>query len=87
LGFALWIDRGNGVAWAQGTQEYRPMGSAAVALTDQFRLADFQQSRRCPPDLANAFAGFYGSLEEVNARLRERSSPWKLRATPFLASS
>jgi hypothetical protein len=86
LGFALWIDAGNGVAWAQGTQEYRPMGSAAVALTDQFRLIDFQQSRRCPGELANAFAGFYGSLEEVNARLRERSSPWKLRPTPFIAT-
>lgn len=60
------------------------MGSAAVALTDQFRLVDFQQSRRCPRELANAFAGFFGSLEEVNARLRERS--WKLRATPFIAT-
>jgi len=86
MGFALWIDTGNGVAWAQGTQEYRVMGSAAVAITDQFRLVDFRPARRCPPDLSKSFAGFYGSLEEVNARLRERS-PWKLRNTPFLATS
>jgi len=85
LGFALWIDTDASIAWAQGTQEYRPMGSAAIALTDQFRLIDFRQSRGCPPHLANSFAGFYGSLEEVNARLRERSS-WKLGVTPFLAT-
>lgn len=62
------------------------MGCAAIAVTDQFRLVDFRQVRRHPSNLVDSFAGFYGSLEEVNSRLRERS-PWKLRATPFLATS
>jgi hypothetical protein len=83
MGFALWVDLQNGLAWAQGTQEYRPMGSAAIAVTDQFRLLDFRQSRRCPSDLRNSFAGFFGSLEEVNTRLRSRAT-WALRSTPFL---
>ena len=61
------------------------MGCAAIAVTDQFRLVDFRQARRYPSGLVDSFAGFYGSLEEVNARLRE-SSPWKLRATLFLAT-
>ncbi len=85
MGFALWIDQDNGVAWAQGTHEYRPMGTGAIASTDQFRHRDFRQTRRRPPNLAPAFAGFFGSLEEVNAFLRERNRrglPTKLRGTP-----
>jgi hypothetical protein len=81
MGFAIWIDDNNGLAWAQGTHEYRPMGTAVIARRDQFRHRDFVQSRRRPAHLENAFAGFFGSLEEVNARLR--SAPrWKLRGTP-----
>lgn len=79
MGFALWIDTAERVAWAQGTHEYRPMGAAAIAVTDRFRPRDFRQTRRCPPHLGNSFAGFFGSLEEVNANLRR---PWKLRRTP-----
>jgi hypothetical protein len=30
MGFALWME--DEVAWAQGTHEYRPMGSAAMAI-------------------------------------------------------
>jgi len=81
VGFALWIDAENGVAWAQGTHEYRPMGSAAIAWTDLFRARDFRQRRRRPAALANSFAGFFGSIEAVNARLRSRDK-WKPRATP-----
>ncbi|HYO82087.1 MAG TPA: hypothetical protein VES20_11840 [Bryobacteraceae bacterium] len=81
MGFALWIDAYSRTAWAQGTHEYRPMGAAVVAISDRFRPRDFRQSRRCPPHLhEDAFAGFFGSLEEVNERLRRRA--WKLRATP-----
>lgn len=81
MGFGLWIDLDNGVAWAQGTHEYRPMGAAAIAFTDRFRPRDFRQTRKRPRVLQNSFAGFYGSLEEVNARLK-RGGLWKIRATP-----
>ena len=37
MGFAVWIDQASGVVWAQGTHEYRPMGAAVIAVTDQFR--------------------------------------------------
>jgi hypothetical protein len=81
VGFALWIDEPEGIAWAQGTHEYRPMGAAAIAVTDQFRARDFSQRRRHPARLRNSFAGFFGSLEEVNRHLRVRRRP-KPRATP-----
>ena len=81
MGFAVWIDQACGVVWAQGTHEYRPMGAAAIAATDQFRPRDFIPSRRCPRPLRRSFAGFFGSLEEVNATLRSRRR-WRLRSTP-----
>jgi hypothetical protein len=81
VGFALWIDTANGLAWAQGTHEYRPLGTAVVASTDQFRHRDFRQRRRRPAELHRSFAGFFGSLEEMNARLRSNVR-WKPRATP-----
>jgi hypothetical protein len=81
MGFALWIDTGHGLAWAQGTHEYRPMGAAAITFTDQFRHRDFRQARRRPAHLRNAFVGFFGSLEEVNVYLRS-SGERKPRATP-----
>ena len=70
MGFAVWVDESSDLVWAQGTHEYRPMGTAVVARTDQFRHRDFRQSRRRPTHLEQAFAGFFGSLEEVNASLR-----------------
>jgi hypothetical protein len=81
MGFALWIDVDQRIAWAQGTHEYRPMGAAAVAITDQFRPRDFRQARRCPPRLRSSFAGFFGSLEVVNEHLRSRRK-WRLCTTP-----
>ena len=81
MGFAVWIDAGRRVAWARGTHEYRPMGTAAIAVTDQFRGRDFRQSQRVPPAVQSAFVGFFGSLEEVNARLRSAKT-WRRRATP-----
>jgi hypothetical protein len=85
MGFAVWIDAGNGLAWAQGTHEYRPMGSAVIASTDQFRHRDFRRSRRPPAHLRRSFVGFFASLEAVNVRLRvhrRTSRPWKRQATP-----
>ena len=70
MGFGLWIDQRERVAWARGTHEYRPMGAAAVAVTDQFRARDFSPARKTPASLGNSFEGFFGSLEEVNEYLR-----------------
>ena len=81
MGFALWVEATGDVAWAEGTHEYRPMGTAAVAITDQFRRRDFSQTRRRPKQLDPDFVGFFGSLEDLNARLR--AAPlWKRRLTP-----
>jgi hypothetical protein len=80
MGFALWIDAGNGLAWAQGTHEYRPMGSAVIASTDQFRPREFRKARRPPAHLSRSFVGFFGSLEEVNVSLKLHK--WRCRATP-----
>lgn len=66
----MWIDGAAGLAWAQGTHEYRPMGTAVVAVSDQFRRRDFSLRRRRPKSLEQSFAGFCGSLEDVNARLK-----------------
>jgi hypothetical protein len=81
MGFALWIDTVDRVAWAQGTHEYRPLGAAAIAVTDQFRHRDFHRMRRCPAHVRNSFAGFFGSLEEVNQYLRSAPKV-KPRPTP-----
>jgi hypothetical protein len=70
MGFAVWVDEQTQTAWAQGTHEYRPMGTAVIAITDQFRHRDFRQSRRTPAHLRGAFVGFFGSLETVNEYLR-----------------
>ncbi|HTP86939.1 MAG TPA: hypothetical protein VMJ34_08325 [Bryobacteraceae bacterium] len=70
MGFALWIDGDDRLAWVSGTHEYRPWGAAVVAVTDQFRPRDFNPARRAPAHLRNSFAGFFGSLEEVNECLR-----------------
>lgn len=84
MGFALWIDRPNRLAWAQGTQEYRPMGAAVIAINGQFGHRDFDKTRRAPSHLNDSFAGFFGSLEEVNQYLRAGSKS-RRRATPFYA--
>jgi hypothetical protein len=52
-----------------------------IASTDQFRPRDFRGSRRPPAHLRRSFIGFFGSLEEVNVRLRLQGR-WKLTATP-----
>jgi hypothetical protein len=84
MGFALWIDRPNRLAWAQGTQEYRPMGAAVIAVTGQLRHRDFDRHRRAPAQLQNSFVGFFGSLEEVNQYLSAQSKA-PPRRTPFYA--
>ncbi len=81
MGFAVWIDAKERVAWAQGTHEYRPMGTAAIALTDLFHPRDFVAARESPAHLQQSFAGFFGSLETVNEFLRSPGVR-KLRRTP-----
>jgi hypothetical protein len=83
MGFGLWIDERDRVAWARGTHEYRPMGAAAVAMTDQFRHRDFSPARNPPAELRDSFQGFFGSLEEVNEHLRAvRFHPGRLHPRP-----
>lgn len=81
MGFAVWIDAKDRLAWAQGTHEYRSMGAAVIAVTDQFRSRDFRQARTAPRHLKRSFAGFFGSLETVNAYLRGAGKR-RLRVTP-----
>jgi hypothetical protein len=81
MGFAVWINRRGTLAWARGTHEYRPMGTAVIAGSDQFRHRDFQQTRKRPADLDKCFIGFFGSLEEVNVTLRKQPA-WNRRPTP-----
>ncbi|MBC8165535.1 MAG: hypothetical protein H7Y20_06660 [Bryobacteraceae bacterium] len=81
MAFALWIDIEGRTAWAQGTHEYRPMGVAVAAVSDQFRSRDFRPTRRRPPHLNICFAGFFGSLEELNEFLRHCGA-LKLGPTP-----
>jgi hypothetical protein len=81
MGFGLWLDTDRRVAWAQGTQEYRTMGAAVIAVTGQFHNRDFEQRRVCPVHLRSAFVGFFGSLEEVNEFLRS-SHKKKPQVTP-----
>lgn len=81
MGFAVWIDREGLTAWAQGTHEYRPMGTAVVAVTDHFRNRDFRNDRRAPAHLDRAFVGFFGSLETVNEFLHN-GAPRRFRQTP-----
>jgi hypothetical protein len=81
VGFAVWIDSEERVAWAQGTHEYRPMGTAVIAMSDQFRPRDFAPARESPVHLRACFAGFFGSLETVNEFLHSTETR-NLRATP-----
>jgi hypothetical protein len=81
MGFALWIDVREDIAWVQGTHEYRPLGTAALSKVDQFRRRDFRQNLRRPRELDDCFVGFFGSLETVNEYLRKQRKP-ALRRTP-----
>jgi hypothetical protein len=84
MGWAVWIDEQEGTVWAQGTHEYRPMGTAVIAVTDQFHSRDFGQRPRRPDRLNRSFAGFFGSLEEVNRHLRQRRFESPRRAPAYV---
>jgi hypothetical protein len=57
------------------------MGTAVIAISDQFRQRDFVAARESPAHLNACFAGFFGSLETVNEFLRSTETR-KLRRTP-----
>jgi hypothetical protein len=66
VGFYLWLE--GDLAWAQGTYEYRPMGSAVICASDLFQRRDFSARRVvCPPCSARRYA----SLGHLNAQLQE----------------
>ena len=70
MGFYLWTD-GN-IAWAQGTYEYRPMGTAVIAATDLFRRRDFDPRRKLQAPRSAEFLGQFASLGHLNGQLTAR---------------
>jgi len=79
MGFAVWT--GGGLAWAQGTHEYRPMGVAVVSATDLFRQRDFHPSRRIPQTAAR-YEGLFGSIVAVNDWLENRRQRRETQPAP-----
>jgi hypothetical protein len=69
MGFALW--RKDGLSWAMGTHEYRPMGVAIISSTDYFRARDFHPRRQLPSSERTAFVGFFASISHMNEQLRK----------------
>jgi hypothetical protein len=70
--FCLWV--GDGLAWAQGTYEYRPMGTAVISTTDLFRRRDFDARRKLQAPATAEFVGRFASLGHLNAHLTQRRS-------------
>ncbi len=72
MGFALY--RKDFVLWAAGTHEYRPMGVAAIAVTDLFRPKDFHPAMKAPPEKEVEFVGFFASIVDLNYYLTQQRS-------------
>jgi hypothetical protein len=70
MGFYLWVDCD--LAWAQGTYEYRPMGTAVIAASDLFRRRDFSARRQPAPPSTAEFLGQFASMGQLNAHLKTR---------------
>lgn len=72
MGFALY--RKDLILWAAGTHEYRPMGVAAIAVTDLFRPRDFNPAIKAPREKEAEFLGFFASIIDLNDYLaRQRA--------------
>ena len=82
MGFALWID--GDLAWAQGTHEYKPMGSAVIARNGVFAQRDFHSRRRSPYRYDPTFAGFFASLGHMNGFLKSQKKRALKRAMAIL---
>jgi hypothetical protein len=70
VGYYLWLD--GDLAWAQGTYEYRPMGTAVISASDLFRRRDFSARRNMQIPREAEFAGQFASLGHLNTQLKER---------------
>jgi len=68
VGFELYLS--DGTARAEGTHEYRPMGTAVISATDLFRSRDFNARQSGAKDRTTDFAGFFASLVDLNDYLR-----------------
>jgi hypothetical protein len=74
MGFALWVK--DGIARAEGTHEYRPMGIAVISTTDLFRVRDFRPRRSQVETSDRDFAGYFASIHHLNYFLkRKRHEP------------
>jgi hypothetical protein len=76
VGFYLWLD--GDLAWAQGTYEYRPLGTAVISASDLFQRRDFSPQRKVQAPHDAEFAGQFASLGHLNMQLKERRK--RLRA-------
>jgi len=72
MGFALWIQHDHAIA--QGTHEYRPMGSAVIGVEGVFTPRDFARRRRAPSRMDPSLVGLFASLGEMNDWLKKRAS-------------
>jgi hypothetical protein len=70
VGYYLWLD--GELAWAQGTYEYRPVGTAVISSSDLFRRRDFSPRRPVRPPVTAVFEGQFASLGHLNQQLRTR---------------
>ena len=70
MGFGLWIQ--NDLAWAQGSSEYRALGTAVISVTDLFKRKDFCAGRRIPAALRPHYVGMFASLGALNWQLLRR---------------
>ena len=70
MGFYLWFDQD--LAWAQGTYEYRPMGTAVIAASDLFQRRDFDPFRTMRPRRSAQYTGQFASLGHLNEQLERR---------------
>jgi hypothetical protein len=68
MGFHLWVDRD--LAWAEGTYEYRPMGTAVISTSDLFQRRDFRRKLARPADAQ--YLGQFASIGHINAELLKR---------------
>lgn len=75
MGFALWMK--DGISWAMGTHEYRPMGVAVISSSDYFRPRDFQTRQRRVDVERSSFVGFFASIPHMNQHLERARKPVK----------
>jgi hypothetical protein len=75
MGFALWVR--DGIARAEGTHEYRPMGIAIISKTDLFRASDFRPRLSQVEPSDRDFAGYFASIHHLNHFLKGKRNDSK----------